>query len=222
MDGNGRWAQNRHLPRSIGHATGASVVSGLVEHCCLLGIKYLTLFAFSTENWSRPKDEISNIMELFIIYLEKELINLARNDVCFKIIGDISLFDKKLQEKINHAVKLTSQNKKIILTIAVNYGGRWDIIKAFNEWVKDNSLLDISLLSEEILQKYLSTSYIPDPDLLIRTGGEQRISNFLLWQIAYSELYFSEVLWPDFDNAQLDIAITWFKSRQRRFGSISG
>jgi len=222
MDGNGRWAQNRHMPRSMGHAKGSSIVRGLVEHCSHLGIKYLTLFAFSTENWSRPRDEVSTIMELFIKYLEKELKNLANSGVCFKVIGDISLFDKELQEKINDAVELTSRNKKIVLTLAANYGGRWDIVKALQSWLKENPSSDVSLLSQETLQKYLSTSDIPDPDLLIRTGGEQRISNFLLWQIAYSELYFTEVLWPEFDKEQLEIAISWFKSRQRRFGSVSG
>ena len=222
MDGNGRWAQNRHMPRSMGHARGASIVRGLVEHCSHLGIKYLTLFAFSTENWRRPRDEVSTIMELFIKYLEKELNNLSQSGVRFKLIGDISLFDKLLQEKIIHAVNSTSHNTKIVLTLAANYGGRWDVVNAFQSWVRDNPSLDFSLLSQETLQKYLSTSDIPDPDLLIRTGGEQRISNFLLWQIAYSELYFTEVLWPEFDKKQLEIAISWFKSRQRRFGSVSG
>jgi len=221
MDGNGRWAQNRHMLRSMGHAKGASIVRGLVEYCSQLGIQYLTLFAFSTENWKRPKDEVSTIMELFIKYLEKELKNLSQSGVRFKVIGDISLFDKLLQEKIIHAVNSTSQNTKIVLTLAANYGGRWDIVNAFQRWLQDNPSSDVSSLSEQQLQRYLSTFDLPDPDLLIRTGGEQRISNFLLWQIAYSELYFTEVLWPEFDNNQLEIAISWYKSRQRRFGKVA-
>jgi undecaprenyl diphosphate synthase len=221
MDGNGRWAQNRHMPRSMGHAKGASIVRGLVEHSSKLGIQYLTLFAFSTENWNRPKDEVSTIMELFIKYLEKELKNLSQSGVRFKVIGDISLFDKLLQEKIIYAVNSTSQNTKIVLTLAANYGGRWDIVNAFQRWLQDNPSSDVSSLSEQQLQRYLSTFDLPDPDLLIRTGGEQRISNFLLWQIAYSELYFTEVLWPEFDNNQLEIAISWYKSRQRRFGKVA-
>jgi undecaprenyl diphosphate synthase len=220
MDGNGRWSQNRHMPRSLGHAKGSSIVRGLVEHCSHLGIKYLTLFAFSTENWSRPKDEVSTIMELFIKYLEKELKNLSQSGVRFKVIGDISLFDKLLQEKIIYAVNSTSQNTKIVLSLAANYGGRWDVVNAFQSWLQDNPSSDVSSLSEQQLQRHLSTFDLPDPDLLIRTGGEQRISNFLLWQIAYSELYFTEVLWPEFDNKQLEIAISWYKSRQRRFGKV--
>ena len=220
MDGNGRWAQNHHMPRSMGHAKGASIVRGLVEHCTKLGIQYLTLFAFSTENWNRPKDEVSTIMELFIKYLEKELKNLSKSGVRLKVIGDISSFDKVLQERIIYAVSSTSQNTKIVLTIAANYGGRWDVICAFQNLLKNNPSLDAGLLSQEQVQKYLSTYEIPDPDLLIRTGGEQRISNFLLWQIAYSELYFTEILWPEFNNEQLDIAISWFKLRKRRFGII--
>ena len=220
MDGNGRWAQNRHMPRGIGHAKGASIVRGLVEHCAQLGIKYLTVFAFSTENWNRPKDEVSTIMELFLKYLEKELKSLAQSGVRFKVIGDISFFDIELQKSITRAVDSTSGNTKIVLTVAANYGGRWDIVNAFQEWYKDNLSTDINLFSLEQLQKYLSTSDLPDPDLLIRTGGEQRISNFLLWQIAYSELYFTETLWPEFDNKQLDLAISSYKSRQRRFGNV--
>lgn len=221
MDGNGRWAQSRHMPRSMGHVRGASIVRGLVEHCAQLGIQYLTLFAFSTENWNRPKDEVSTIMELFFKYIDKELNSLAQSGVRFKLIGDISLFDKVLQERIIYAVNSTSQNRKIVLTIAANYGGRWDIVKAFQGWLQDNPSCNASLLSEEQLHKYLSTYDIPDPDLVIRTGGEKRISNFLLWQVAYSELYFTEVLWPEFNNEQLELAISWYKLRQRRFGSLA-
>jgi len=204
----------------MGHAMGASIVHGLVEHCALLGVKYLTLFAFSTENWNRPKKEVATIMELFIKYLEKELDGLARRGICFKVIGDISLFDEALQEKILEAVNSTSRNTKIVLTLAVNYWGQWDIIQAFQNWVRDNSSTDVSLFSQDQFEKYLSNSDLPDPDLFIRTGGEQRISNFLLWQLAYSELYFTKVLWPEFDNEQLELAISWYKSRQRRFGSL--
>ena len=220
MDGNGRWAQNRYMPRSAGHAMGASIVRGLVEHCAKLGIQYLTLFAFSTENWNRPKDEVSTIMELFIKYLEKELKTLTQSGVRFQVIGDVTLLDKKLQERIVYAVNSTSRNSKIVLTVAANYGGRWDIVKAVQSWLQDNPSSDVNLLSYEQLAKYLSTSNMPDPDLLIRTGGEQRISNFLLWQIAYSEIYFTESLWPDFDYKQLDLAILWYKSRHRRFGNV--
>ena len=220
MDGNGRWAENRNMPRSMGHAKGASIVSGLVKHCSQIGIKYLTLFAFSTENWNRPHDEVSTIMELFIKYLEKELKNLKERGVRLKVIGDISSFNKELQERITNAVRSTSQNTKIVLTLATNYGGRWDVVNAFLKWSEDNPSSKLATLSQEQLQKYLSTSDIPDPDLLIRTGGEQRISNFLLWQIAYTELYFTQVLWPEFDNNQIDLAIAWYKSRERRFGNV--
>jgi undecaprenyl diphosphate synthase len=220
MDGNGRWAENRNMPRSMGHAKGASIVSGLVKHCSQIGIKYLTLFEFSTENWNRPHDEVSTIMELFIKYLEKELKNLKERGVRLKVIGDISSFNKELQERITNAVRSTSQNTKIVLTLATNYGGRWDVVNAFLKWSEDNPSSKLATLSQEQLQKYLSTSDIPDPDLLIRTGGEQRISNFLLWQIAYTELYFTQVLWPEFDNNQIDLAIAWYKSRERRFGNV--
>ena len=220
MDGNGRWAQSQLLPRSMGHVMGASIVRGLVEHCVQLGIKYLTLFAFSTENWNRPHDEVSTIMELFLKYLEKELMNFTKSGVRLKIIGDISNFDKVLQERITNAVHSTSKNNKIVLTLAVNYGGRWDIIESFCRWHEHNPSSDVKTFSQEHLQKYLSTSDIPDPDLLIRTGGEQRISNFLLWQIAYTEIYFSKVLWPEFDNNHIDLAIAWYKSRHRRFGNV--
>ena len=218
MDGNGRWAQKRHMPRTVGHAKGAAGVRALVESCAAKSIKYLTLFAFSTENWSRPADEVSTLMGLFVQYLEKELSALSQAGVRLQVIGDITAFSQELQSRINAAEQLTKENDVLVLTVAANYGGRWDVLQAVESWQQHNPSADISQLTQEGLARYLSTAGMPDPDMLIRTGGEMRISNFLLWQSAYAELYFTDTLWPDFDEPELEKALVWFSDRVRRFG----
>ena len=220
MDGNGRWAQKRHMPRTVGHAKGAAGVRELVEFCAHKGVKYLTLFAFSTENWSRPEEEVSALMGLFLQYLEKELKNLSQEGVRLQVIGDVTGFTQELQDRIAEAVNATAGNDGIVLTVAANYGGQWDIVQAVQRWQAEHPQADARDITQAQLEKYLSTAHMPDPDLLIRTGGEQRISNFLLWQVAYAELYFTEVLWPEFDTNQLALALDWYRTRQRRFGRV--
>jgi undecaprenyl diphosphate synthase len=220
MDGNGRWAQKRHMPRTVGHAKGASGVKTVLEYCAAQGIKYLTLFAFSTENWKRPEDEVSTLMGLFVQYLEKDMGSLGKAGVRLKVIGDISAFPIELQLRIQSAVQATANNQLITLTVAANYGGQWDIVQAVKNWQQANPGLDVSHLSQATLTDYLSTSGMPDVDLLIRTGGEQRISNFLLWQSAYAELYFSNALWPEFDEVEMCKALQWYAARERRFGKV--
>jgi len=220
MDGNGRWAQKRHMPRNFGHARGVAVVRELVEFCSYKGVKYLTLFAFSTENWGRPAEEVSTLMGLFLQYLQKELKNLCQVGVRLLVIGDIKVFKQELQERIIEAVEGTAGNSGIVLTIAVNYGGHWDILQAVQRWQEMNPRSDARFITQHQLVKYLSTAEMPDPDLLIRTGGEHRISNFLLWQLAYTEVHFSDVLWPDFDSKKLQLILDWFQTRHRRFGII--
>ena len=222
MDGNGRWAQKRHMPRTVGHAKGAAGVRDLVEFCAHKGVKYLTLFAFSTENWSRPEEEVSTLMGLFLQYLEKELKNLSQAGVRLQVIGDVTGFAQELQERIAEAVNATSGNDGIVLTVAANYGGHWDIVQAVQRWQAAHPQADARGLTQMQLAQYLSTAQMPDPDLLIRTGGEQRISNFLMWQVAYAELYFTDVLWPEFDTNQLALALDWYQTRQRRFGRVNG
>lgn len=221
MDGNGRWAQKRHVPRTMGHAKGAAGVRALVEFCANRGIPYLTLFAFSTENWKRPEDEVSTLMGLFVQYLEKEMGSLAVAGVRLKVIGDVSAFPLELQTRIQGAVQMTAHNQVITLTVAANYGGQWDIVQAVKNWQHANPSSHLAQLSQEALAKHLSTADMPDVDLLIRTGGEQRISNFLLWQSAYAELYFSDALWPEFDEAEIDKALHWYATRERRFGGVN-
>jgi undecaprenyl diphosphate synthase len=220
MDGNGRWAQKRHMPRTVGHAKGAAGVRELVEFCVNKGVKYLTLFAFSTENWSRPEEEVSTLMGLFLQYLEKELKNLSQAGVRLQVIGDVTGFAQDLQDRIAEAVKSTSGNDGIFLTVAANYGGQWDIVQAVQRWQAAHPLADARYLTQEQLARYLSTAQMPGLDLLIRTGGEQRISNFMLWQVAYAELYFTDVLWPDFDTSQMIMSLNWYQTRQRRFGRV--
>jgi undecaprenyl diphosphate synthase len=220
MDGNGRWAQKRHMPRTVGHAKGAAGVKALVERCAQLGVKYLTLFAFSTENWSRPADEVSTLMGLFVQYLEKEMGALAAAGVRLKVIGDVAGFAPELQTRIHAAEKATQHNQAITLVVAANYGGRWDVVQAVKNWQAAHPDANPSQLTQEQLAQHLSTADMPDVDLLIRTGGEQRISNFLLWQSAYAELYFTEALWPEFDEAQLKQALHWYANRERRFGLV--
>jgi undecaprenyl diphosphate synthase len=220
MDGNGRWAQTRHMPRTVGHAKGAAGVNALVERCAKLGVRYLTLFAFSTENWKRPADEVSTLMGLFVQYLEKEMGALAAAGVCLKVIGDVAGFAPELQTRIRAAETATQNNHVITLVVAANYGGQWDVVHAVKNWQAANPDADVASLTQEQLAQHLSTAGMPDPDLLIRTGGEQRISNFLLWQAAYAELYFTEALWPEFDEAELNKALHWYATRERRFGKV--
>ena len=221
MDGNGRWAQQRHMPRTVGHAKGAAGVRALVEQCASKGVKYLTLFAFSTENWQRPADEVSTLMGLFVQYLEKEMGALADAGVRLKVIGDVAGFASELQTRIRAAEAATQHNQAITLVVAANYGGQWDVVQAFKNWQAANPESTANQLTQEQLAQYLSTADMPNPDLLIRTGGEQRISNFLLWQAAYAELYFTDALWPDFDEAELGKALYWYAARERRFGKVT-
>jgi undecaprenyl diphosphate synthase len=220
MDGNGRWARQRFLPRIAGHRRGVENVRSTVRACAQKGIEFLTLFAFSSENWRRPADEVSFLMQLFVIALEQEVAKLHENDIRFKVIGDLSRFEPRLTRLIAEAEQLTRDNTRLTLTVAANYGGRWDIIQAVTRMLKDKPQLADGF-AEVDLSPYLSLAYAPEPDLFIRTGGEQRISNFLLWQLAYTEMYFTDTLWPDFDTAALDRAITSYRQRERRFGHTS-
>lgn len=220
MDGNGRWAKKRFLPRVAGHKRGVEVVREVVRLCANHGVKYLTLFAFSSENWRRPEDEVSFLMGLFMEALQQEVGKLDENNICLRMIGDCSRFDPALVEKIAEAEAQTASNDGLTLTIAVNYGGRWDIMQAMKRLLAEKPGLAQSF-TEVDLAAYLSMHYAPEPDLFIRTGGEQRISNFLLWQLAYSELYFTETLWPDFDEAEFKRAIASYQQRERRFGRTS-
>jgi undecaprenyl diphosphate synthase len=223
MDGNGRWAKQRMLPRVAGHRRGVEAVRGVVRACLERGIEYLTLFAFSSENWRRPEDEVSILMDLFLRALEQEVGKLHENGIRFRVIGDTSRFDPRIRELIAAGEALTAGNSRLTLAIAANYGGRWDIAQAARRYFALNpeALRDDGGLRPEAIEPFLAMSFAPEPDLFIRTGGEQRISNFLLWQLAYTELYFSEMLWPDFDAAALDAAIGWYGRRERRFGRTS-
>lgn len=220
MDGNGRWAKQRFLPRIAGHKRGVDSVRNIVKSCTTLGVEYLTLFAFSSENWRRPAEEVSFLMQLFMLALEQEVAKLHKNNIRLRVIGDRSRFDANLIELIDKAEVLTQQNSGLTLTIAANYGGRWDIMQAMQRLLGDRPEL-VSGFTEDDLQPYLSTHYAPEPDLFIRTGGEQRVSNFLLWQLAYSELYFTDTLWPDFNSVALKRAIKSYQQRERRFGRTS-
>ncbi len=221
MDGNGRWAQKRFMPRTAGHAKGAAGVKALVEQCTRQGVKYLTLFAFSTENWQRPADEVSTLMGLFVQYLEKEMQSLADAGVRLRVIGHVAGFAPELQQRIHAAEAATANNTAIILCVAANYGGRWDVLQAVKSWQADHPQQSVAELTEAALAQHLSTADMPEVDLLIRTGGEQRISNFLLWQSAYSELYFTDVLWPEFDDKEFDKSLEWYSQRTRRFGKTT-
>jgi undecaprenyl diphosphate synthase len=219
MDGNGRWATKRYLPRVAGHAKGVEAVRGIVEACALRGVRYLTLFAFSSENWRRPEEEVSVLMRLFVTALEREVSKMHANGICLRVVGDLSRFDSKLQEMIANAERKTAQNNRLTVTVCANYGGRWDIMQAVEKMVAAHP--GTSSFTEEQLAPHLSMAYAPEPDLFIRTGGEERISNFLLWQLAYTELYFTDTYWPDFDKEALDAAIASYQQRERRFGRTS-
>jgi len=220
MDGNGRWAKQRFLPRVAGHRRGVEAVRSAVRSCAERGVDYLTLFAFSSENWRRPAEEVSFLMQLFVMALEQEVGKLHENGIRFKVIGDLSRFEPKLRRLLDEAVALTARNDRLTLTIAANYGGRWDVLQAANRMLEERPETAAGF-GERDLAPYLAMSYAPEPDLFIRTGGEQRISNFVLWQLAYTELYFTEALWPDFDAASLDRAIVSYQQRERRFGRTS-
>lgn len=220
MDGNGRWARKRFLPRVAGHKRGLETVREMVKHCVKLDVKFLTLFAFSSENWRRPVQEVSFLMGLFMDALDREVSKLHHNNIKLVMIGDRSHFDTQLIEKINASERLTANNTGLVLTIAANYGGRWDILQAVNKMQLALPAL-AGRYEEENFQPYLSMSYAPEPDLFIRTGGEMRISNFLLWQLAYTELYFTDTLWPDFDETAFNLAISSYRQRERRFGRTS-
>lgn len=219
MDGNGRWATSRYLPRVTGHVKGVEAVRNMVHACIERGIGYLTLFAFSSENWRRPADEVSTLMKLFSTVLEREVTKMHTNDIRIKVVGDLSRFDARLQAQIHEAEEKTRENRRLTLTICANYGGRWDMLQAMNRMLADRP--GHERYAEADLMPYLAMAYAPEPDLFIRTGGEQRISNFLLWQLAYTELYFTDTYWPDFDAAALDDAIVSFQRRERRFGRTS-
>jgi undecaprenyl diphosphate synthase len=219
MDGNGRWAKQRHLPRIAGHKRGVESVRAAVRTCAERGIEYLTLFAFSSENWRRPPEEVALLMQLFQGALANEVEKLHRNGVRLRVVGDTARFDPKIRHLIAQGEKQTAENRKLTLTVAANYGGRWDILQALGRLAKEKPLGEE--IKEEDLAPHLAMSYAPEPDLFIRTGGEQRVSNFLLWQLAYSELYFTDTLWPDFDARALDLAIDSYRSRERRFGRTS-
>jgi len=220
MDGNGRWAKQRFMPRVAGHQRGVEALREVVKSCRDMGVGYLTVFAFSSENWRRPVDEVSFLMSLFLKMLEREVDKLHQNNIRLKIIGDRSRFDDKLQQTMLDAELLTAGNSALTLTIAANYGGRWDVMRAVKSMLSEHPNL-AQTFTEEDLQPYLSMSDAPEPDLFIRTGGEQRISNFMLWQLAYTELYFTDTLWPSFDRNQLNKAITSYQQRERRFGRTS-
>ena len=223
MDGNGRWATKRFLPRTAGHARGVQAVRRVVEACGRRGVEYLTLFAFSSENWRRPQEEVSLLMRLFIQTLEKEIDKLEEQGVRLRIVGDLAPFEPKLQELIRAAEQRTEHNSALNLTIAANYGGRWDILQAMRRLLAARPELarHPQDIDETMLAEHLSMAYAPEPDLFIRTGGEQRISNFLIWQLAYTELYFSDDYWPDFGAKEIDAAFKWYKTRERRFGRTS-
>lgn len=224
MDGNGRWAKQRLLPRVAGHRRGVEAVRAIVKACGERHIEYLTLFAFSSENWRRPAEEVSILMELFLRALEQEVANLHRTGIRFKVIGDLSPFDSRIRDLISAGEAQTAGHQRLTLTVAANYGGRWDMMQAARRYFRDHpDRLDAvdGPLHPELIEPYLAMAYAPEPDLFIRTGGEQRVSNFLLWQLAYTELYFTGTLWPDFDADALDAAIAWYRQRERRFGRTS-
>jgi undecaprenyl diphosphate synthase len=219
MDGNGRWATKRLLPRFAGHKRGVDMVEEIVEASAELGVEYLTLFAFSSENWRRPPDEVSLLMTLFMKALQRQLNKMHKNNIRLKVVGDLGAFDAKLQAMVAKAELQTADNTRLTLTICANYGGRWDIMQAANRMAQQNpGKIDFA---EADLAQHLAMAYAPEPDLFIRTGGEQRISNFLLWQLAYTELYFTDTYWPAFNAAALNLAIESYRARERRFGRTS-
>jgi len=223
MDGNGRWAKKRHLPRIAGHKSGVNATRKMVQNCVRLNIEALTIFAFSSENWQRPETEVSGLLSLFVTTLASEVKKLHKQNVRVQFIGDRSRFSQKLQTTIKESEILTESNTGLIFTIAVDYGGRWDILNAARQLLiqLQHGEITVDAVSEELFASGLSMAELSAPDLFIRTGGEHRISNFLLWQLAYTELYFSDILWPDFGDDEFQCAINWYQTRQRRFGKIT-
>lgn len=219
MDGNGRWAHKKALPRIAGHKQGVKSVRNITEICGELGVKYLTLYTFSEENWNRPQIEVSALMKLLVSSLKKEVRNLNDNNVCLTVIGDLNKMDDFVQDELNEAIDLTKHNSGLNLNLALSYGGRQEIITAFKRLYSE--INDLDEITEKRFESQLYTSNIPDPDLLIRTGGEMRVSNFLLWQIAYTELHISNTFWPEFGRNDLLTAINDYQKRERRFGKIS-
>ena len=219
MDGNGRWARKRLLPRVAGHRKGVDALRGVIRACVERGISHLTVFAFSSENWRRPADEVSLLMDLFMRALESEVAKLHENGIRFRVIGDLTPFAERIRVLIGEAEALTAHNERLTFTVAANYGGRWDVLQAVKKLV--SAKIPADEIVEDDLTRHLSLADLPEPDLFIRTGGEQRISNFLLWQLAYAELYFTDALWPDFDASSLDAAIASYRKRERRFGRTS-
>jgi undecaprenyl diphosphate synthase len=216
MDGNGRWAKRRFMPRFFGHKQGVDALVRTVRVCADRGIEYLTVFAFSSENWKRSADEVSGLMGLVLVAVSKYLMKLADEGVRIRIVGDRAAVSDKVREAWDHAESMTAHNSRITLSVAFNYGGRWDVVQAARRALADGVSAD--KLDEDVLSKRMAMHYAPDPDLFIRTGGEVRISNFLLWQVAYSELYFTDCLWPDFGAEQIDAALVSYRDRERRFG----
>ena len=223
MDGNGRWAEQNGLLRSAGHSAGVKTLRNLIEHAVQIELTTITVYAFSRENWQRPKKEIELLLELFISSLESEVKDLHENNIKLNFIGEIDKFSEKLKKSMNESESLTSNNSNLTLNVALNYSGRWDIYNALLSIIDDMTSKKITKneINEELINKKLSLADYDEPDLLIRTGGEKRLSNYLLWQIAYTELYFTDVLWPDFNTDQLDLALEWYAKRQRRFGKTS-
>ena len=219
MDGNGRWAKRRLMPRVAGHRKGVEALRGVIRACAERGVSNLTVFAFSSENWRRPQEEVTLLMELFMRALENEVARLHENEIRFRVIGDLSGFSERIQTLIRDAEALTRNNTRLTFTVAANYGGRWDIVQAVKRLMVTGVAAED--VDETMLVQHLSMADMPEPDLFIRTGGEQRISNFLLWQLAYTELYFTDALWPDFDTKALDDAIASYRNRERRFGRTS-
>jgi undecaprenyl diphosphate synthase len=220
MDGNGRWAKQRMLPRVAGHRRGVESVRAVTRGCIEAGVEYLTVFAFSSENWRRPPEEVSFLMQLFLRALESEVAKLHENNIRLKVVGDLASFEPRIVHLVREAEALTAANTRLTLTVAANYGGRWDIMQAVNRLVRENPDRSGGF-NEAHLAPYLALAYAPEPDLFIRTGGEQRVSNFCLWHLAYTELYFTDTLWPDFDAAALRAAFTSYARRERRFGRTS-
>jgi undecaprenyl diphosphate synthase len=223
MDGNGRWAEKRGGVRSLGHRNGAKAVKEITEACAEIGVKYLTVYAFSSENWNRPKDEVSGLMNLLVEYLEKEFNTLKKNGIRLSAIGDFSLLPDEVNGKLQNVINKTKDGERMVLNLALSYSGQWDIVQAAKAFAKDvkEEKLELHDLTAQRFKNYLSTKDIPDPELLIRTSGEIRLSNFLLYQMAYSELYFTDVLWPDFNKKELYRAILSYQNRERRFGKTS-
>jgi undecaprenyl diphosphate synthase len=223
MDGNGRWAKKRGLPRVAGHKRGVDTVKEIVEACAEIGVKYLTLYTFSTENWKRPKEEVSTLMRLLLSSLRDRVNELNENDIRLTTIGDTSSLPKEVQKQLLADIERTKENKKMVLNLALSYSGRWELLEAIKEITKSikQGNIEIDQINESLISNNLTTKNMPDPDLVIRTSGEFRVSNFLLWQIAYSEFVITETLWPDFSRADLYEAIQTFQKRERRFGKVS-